>query len=177
MSDGQWRAASKPVRSSAHPPLYELGGYKNAGEFFQKELGVNDRVGRTYVRVAEHATPAQEDELGVFRLDAALGWIEATKGPLSPHTPVDFARVKVAGKPLAACTVAFIKEQTARARGKKGARAPKAYRDALSKVFAKHAAFRALRIREAHGKTSFHGVPNASLRAFAEVLLEARLPK
>jgi len=89
---------------------------------------------------------------------------------------VDFSRVTIAGKPLEACTVAFIKAQTARARGKKAPRETTAYRDALSKAFGKHAAFRTLRIGEANGKVSFHGVPNASLRTFAEVVLEAKLP-
>ncbi len=34
-----------------------------------------------------------------------------------------------------------------------------------------------MRLRTSNGKISFHGVPNASLRTFAEVVLEARLPK
>ena len=63
------------------------------------------------------------------------------------------------------------------ARGKKAPRETTRYRDALSKAFAKHAAFRALRIRESSGKVSFQGIPNASLRTFADVVLEAALPK
>ncbi len=174
-SDEEWETAGAILEH--HPPLYELGGYKNAGEFFQEELGVNERVGRACVRVAEHATPADEEKYGIFLLDAALGLFEATHGPLSRRVPVDFSRVRPGGKKLEACTVAFVKAQTARARGKKAPRATTRYRDALSKAFAKHAAFRALRIRESSGKMSFQGIPNASLRTFAEVVLEAELPK
>lgn len=172
--DAEWEAVGQIIEH--HPPLYELGGYKNSKEFFRKELGVDDRVGRAYVRVAEHATPADEQKFTVFRLDAALGWLEATHGPLSRKVPVDFSRVKIGNKPLEECTVAFIKSQTARARGKKAPLESTKYRDALSKAFAKHAAFGTLRIREANGKVSFHNVPNASLRTFAEVVLEAKLP-
>ena len=172
--DKEWEAAGAIIEH--HPPLYEVGGYKDSAEFFEKELGVNDRVGRAYVRVAEHATPADEQKYGVFLLDAALGFLEATHGPLSKRVPVDFSRVRPGGKKLEACTVAFVKAQTARARGKKAPRETTRYRDALSKAFAKHAIFRALHIGEAHGKLSFHGIPNASLRTFAEVVLEADLP-
>ncbi len=172
--DAEWEAVGEIIEH--HPPLYELGGYENSKEFFRKELGVDDRVGRAYVRVAEHATPADEQRYTVFRLDAALGWLEATRGPLSHKVPVDFARLKIGAKALDDCTVAFIKAQTARARGKKAPAPSTKFRDALSKAFAKHTAFRTLRVREANGKVSFHNVPNASLRTFAEVVLEAKLP-
>ena len=172
--DKEWEEAGAIIEH--HPPLYELGGYKNAAEFFRKELGVNERVGRAYVRVAEHATPADEQKYGVFLLDAALGFLEATHGPLSRRVPVDFSRVRPGGKKLDACTVTFVKAQTARARGKKAPRETTRFRDALSKVFANHPVFRTLRIGEAHGKISFHGVPNASVRTFADVVLEADLP-
>lgn len=173
--DAEWEAVGQIVEH--HPPLYELGGYNSSVEFFRTELGVDDRVGRAYVRVAEHATPQDELEYTVWRLDAAIGWLEAVRSPLSPGVPIDFSRVRIGGKPLAECSVALIKEATARARGGKNAGGEKAvYRDALSKAFSKHAAFGTVRIREAHGKTSFYGVPNASLRTFAELVLEAALP-
>jgi hypothetical protein len=172
--DAEWEAVGAIIEH--HPPLYEFGGYKNSIEFFKKELGVDDRVGRAYVRVAEHATPAQEIEFTVWRLDAAIGYLEAKHTALSPHAPIDFARVKIDGKALADCSVAFIKSATTRARKGAGKAETTAYRDALSKVFAKHAAFRSLSIRESHGRTSFHSVPNASLRTFAELVLEAKLP-
>lgn len=173
--DKEWEAAGAILEH--HPPLYEFGGYKDSAEFFNKELGVDDRVGRAYVRVAEHATPQQEIAFTVWKLDAAIGYLEATHAPLAPHTPVAFERVKIEGTPLSECTVAFVKGATQRALHKKQKKQTSLYRDALSKAFSEHAAFRTLRIAESNGRVSFHGVPNASLRTFAEVVLEARLPK
>jgi len=164
----EWRAVGRIL--DHHPPLYEIGGYKSADEFARKELGgIDAATARAQVRVAEHATADDLESYGMWRLAAAIGWFEATHGPLPKHAPLDFDRLNVEGKALSACSVAFIKGARRRAlSGKKSE--PTRFRDALEKAFAKHKVLAGVVVHEASGRTSFHGVPNAALRVFAEAV-------
>ena len=173
--DVEWEAVGDILEHS--PPLYEFGGYKNAAEFLKKELGVEDRVRRAYVRVARHATPQDEIDFGIWKLDAIIGWLEATHSPLARGVAIAFEKVKIDGKRAVDLGIPVIKAATRRAlSGKNKARAKRAYRDALERTFGKHEELAHVVVSEANGKTSFHGVPNAALRTFAEVVLEAKLP-
>ncbi len=169
----EWRAVGRIL--DHHPPLYEFGGYKNAEEFTRKELGgIDVATARAQVRVAEHATAEDLERYGVWRLAAAIGWFEATHGPLPKGAPVHFERLKVEGKALASCSVAHIKGARRRALSKKKPE-PTRVRDALEKAFAKHPALAHVAVHEAAGRTSFHGVPNASLGVFAKALLATKI--
>lgn len=169
----EWRAAGRILEH--HPPLYELGGYKDAAAFTKAELGVDVTTARAMIRVARHATDRDLQRYGVWRLDAAIGYLE-TEGPLPKNAPVHFDRVTIAGKALEDCTVGFIKAARRRALSGKTKRAGHAFRDAFERAFAKHAAFAHVHVAESSGATSFHAVPNASIRKFAEVILATKLP-
>jgi len=172
----QWRAAGRIIEH--HPPLYEQGGYRDAGEFFEKELGVDKTTGFSLVRVAHHATAEDVAKYGIWKLDAAVGWFYATHGPLPLHTPIDFDRVRVDGKPLGKLTVAAIKSARKRALEPNGKRRPKhAFEDALSASLGKHDALGHVHVHEASGFLNFHRVATGAVKAFAEALLRAKLPE
>jgi hypothetical protein len=173
--DREWKTIGKITEHA--PPLYTFGGYETDAEFYEKELEIPARVARAYVRVAEHATPADELRFTVWKLDAALGYLEATHAKLPPNTPVDFARLRVHGKKLEDCTVAVLKAATKRARSGKGAKVETAVADSIQASLAKHPGLRDVRVHEASGKVSFYDVPNASLEVFADAVHAAKLGK
>ncbi len=174
--DVEWETVGRIVDHA--PPLYAFGGYKDAAEFLSKELGVKERVGRAYVRVAERATPQDEIDFGIWKLEAIIGWLEAVHAAVPKGVPVNFHKLKIDGAAAKDCSIPFIKAATRRAlTGKNAKNAKTAYRDALERTFSKHKEFASLAIREASGACSFHHVPNAALRTFAELVLEAPLPR
>jgi hypothetical protein len=57
-----WETADAIV--SHEPPLYVLGGYKSDVEFYAERLKTDPRTARRYIRVARHASPADETKYG-----------------------------------------------------------------------------------------------------------------
>ncbi len=53
--DRRWEAAAKIVEHE--PPLYVLGGYKNADAFFREVMQEEPRNARRFMRVAKYASP------------------------------------------------------------------------------------------------------------------------
>jgi hypothetical protein len=174
--DVEWETVGRILDHK--PPLYAFGGYRNAPEFLKKELDVEERVARAYVRVAQHATPQDEIDFGIWKLDAIIGYLEAAHAPLVKSVPIAFDEVKVEGKAATACSIPVILAAKRRAlAGGKKKNAPKTeYRDALEKTFSKHDELAHVTVHEAHGEVTFQRVPNAALRTFAELVLEAPLP-
>ena len=171
----QWRAAGRIVEH--HPPLYDYGKYRDAGAFFEQELGVDKTTGFSLVRVAHHARAEDVEAHGIWKLDAAIGWFYATHGPVPLQTPIAFDRIVIDGKPLAKLTVAAIKSARKRALAPKGKRRPKhAYGDAIGAALAKHDALGHVHVHEADGFLNFHRVATGAVRLFAEALLRAKLP-
>ena len=80
--------------------LYLLGGFKDARDFFARELGENERNAYRFIRVARFASPTDEAKYGVTKLDAALSFIEAKIGaPLAhPPLPIAFDKLRFPGK-------------------------------------------------------------------------------
>ena len=80
--------------------LYLLGGFKDAADFFERELGEKQRNAYRYIRVAKFASPRDESRYGVTKLDAALSFIEAKVGaPLAhPPLPIAFDKLRVPHK-------------------------------------------------------------------------------
>ncbi|HEY1960162.1 MAG TPA: hypothetical protein VGH28_31350 [Polyangiaceae bacterium] len=173
--DVEWETVGAILDHS--PPLYAFGGHRNAAEFLKKELGVEERVGRAYVRVARHATPEDEIAFGIWKLDAIIGFLEATHSPLAGGVAIAFAKVKIGGKRAVDLSIPAIKAATKSALAGKKSQPKTAFRDALARTFAKHGELAHVAVHEANGKTSFHGVPNAALRTFAEIVLETKLPR
>lgn len=80
-----------------HPPLYLAGGCATFRDFLGKHLpDVDERTAKRYMRVAQFASPTEEELHTVSKIDAALSLLEAKAGaPLRGRIPVDFAKLKI----------------------------------------------------------------------------------
>ncbi len=175
--DRRWEAAAKIIEHN--PPLYVVGGYKDQDAFFREVMHEEPRMARRHVRVAKFASPREEVEYGVTKLDAALGLIEAKLGhPLAhPPLPVAFERLRVPSDSkkttslsLADATVAQITAATSALRRTSG-KAPAAHaRVALEDALGKIASLADVVVREHAGIVSFTHVPLAALSHFARAL-------
>ncbi len=152
--------------------LYLLGGFKDARDFFARELGENERNAYRFIRVARFASPTDEAKYGVTKLDAALSFIEAKIGaPLvHPPLPIAFDKLRFPGKTgrkltLETARVADIEAATRALSPKKTTTTSSAER-ALIETFGKHVAFGAVHFRVRNGIVNILGVPLASLRVF-----------
>jgi hypothetical protein len=182
--DALWETAAAIV---AHePPLYVVGGFANAAEFFREVLHEDARNARRLIRVARFATPAEEQRYGTTVLDAALAYLEAmTGGVLDGALPVAFDRLKipvvrngravrlglaeVSVREVVAATRALRRGRSRPARGS-------AARAALASALGTTRALAGVQVSEARGMASFQRVPLAALDAFARALLRAKVP-
>ena len=178
--DALWEAVGAIVEHE--PPLYELGGYTNAADYFQRALGENARNASRYIRVAKLASPSEEERYGITRLDAGLAFIEAKLGaaPLHPPLPVAFDKLRI---PLADGSSVWFKDAriediaaaTRRLTGKPIAATSSAER-ALVETFAKHPSFKGVRVRVRNGLATLTGVPVAALDVFGTLLHVTKWP-
>lgn len=181
--DDVWEAAAAIVEHE--PPLYVLGGYATAREFFREVLHEDERLARRMMRVARFATPAEEQRYGTSKLDAALAYLEAkTGGALVGSLPVAFERLKLPitrdGKrsnvPLEEVTVAEIQAATrGLAASKKRERSSPA-RHALVSAVTAIESLAEVRVSEANGYATFAHVPLAALGVFRTALGRVKLP-
>ncbi len=88
------------------PPLYLAGGVARLSDFVATYLpGETVRSVERNVRIAEYASPVEEERYGTSKIDAALDFLEAKNGrPIHGRLPVDFAKLRV---PAQDGTVAF----------------------------------------------------------------------
>lgn len=183
--DDLWEAVAKAVEHD--PPLYVLGGYGSAREFFEEVLQEKPRTAYRLMRVAKYASPREEAKYGTTVLDAALGYIEATTGgELSGPLPVAFERLRIpvvrGGEtvklPLEEATAEEISKAARIVAAKKGkARASSdPVEAALRKALAGNASTKAARATVRGGTVTFSGLPVASLVAFAKLLASVKLP-
>ena len=78
------------------PPLYLAGGYATFRAFLAAYLEESERTARRMIRVARHASPAEEARYGISKIDAALDLLEAkTHGAPEGRIPVDFTRLRI----------------------------------------------------------------------------------
>jgi hypothetical protein len=181
--DRLWEAVAEVVEHD--PPLYLAGGYRTATEFYAKHLHVDLRTGTRNVRVAKHATPADEAKYGPAKLDAALSYVEATHGPLKGALPVAFDRLKIAtgrGKSaklvrLAEISQAKILAATRAVLGQKSATPKDAVRASIERTLSPHPAFADVHVSQRAGFASFAHVPIASLATFGRALTQVKLPE
>jgi len=181
--DELWEAVGEAVHHD--PPLYVLGGYESATDFFARALHTDLRSAQRNIAVAEHATPAQEEQYGESNIAAALAFIEAKFGKLGKTLPVAFERLKIPvrdGSHVRAvafpkATVAEIQTAT-RELQRKNAGEPITDRTeaAIAKVMSKHAAFKNTRFSVRAGLVHVRAIPLASLDLFARVLSQVKLP-
>ena len=181
--DRRWEAAGAIVDHD--PPLYVVGGHRNAAEFFRAVMKEEPRSASRYVRVAKFASPRDEERYGVAKLDAALGFVEAKLGkPLAhPPLPVALDRIRVpvenaetATKSLDDASVAEITAATGKLTSASRKKPKTAARSAIEKSLARVSSLKGVRVSERNGNLSFEGVPVAALDGFARALLTAKLP-
>ena len=176
--DERWEAADAIL--SHNPPLYVVGGYKDAREFFREVMREEARTAFRWVRVARYASPREEETFGPTLLDAAISYIEAKYGPVDGSLPVAFDRLKLpvrrAGAerkvPLSECTVLDVVAATRKLRKPKPNgrnRAADAFVESLGKV----ASLAGVQVRERAGLVTFANVPVAALDRFLAALRAA----
>ncbi|HSQ67628.1 MAG TPA: hypothetical protein VLM85_30670 [Polyangiaceae bacterium] len=161
------------------PPLYVVGDYGSAREFLDEVLHETERTALRNIRVARHASAAQEERYGVSTLDAALGYLEAKNGaPLGGKAPIDFERLKIPvqtnGQPhlraLADVTVKDIEAATAKlTSGNKRKPKSETYR-ALSAALAAQKPLAGVELSEHAGIFSFRNVPAGALAHFGNAV-------
>lgn len=182
--DALWEAASAIVEHE--PPLYVVGGYRDAADFFRKKLGETKRNAYRYMRVAKFASPHDEEKYGTTKLDAALSYIEAKLGaPLvHPPLPVAFDRLRIpvsrdgaAAKsvPLADARVEDIVAAT-RALAKHASKPTSSAERVLAEALKRTPSLARARARVRGGVVSFTGVPLDALVAFADAVRSAKVP-
>lgn len=177
--DERWEAADAIL--SHDPPLYVVGGYKDAREFFREVMHEEARTGFRWVRVARYASPREEERFGPTLLDAAISYMEAKYGPVDESLPVAFDRLKLpitrAGAvrkvSLAECTVKEVIAATRKLRNPKPNGRNRAA-DAFVQSLAKVASLAGVQVRERAGLVTFANVPVAALDRFLAALRSAK---
>jgi hypothetical protein len=176
----RWGAAADVVNHS--PPLYTLGGYATANDFYEKVMEENPRNAQRYVRVVGF-TKSGDDEAfgGVAKLDALLGFIEAKIGHPLVHPPLpvalDHLRIPVNGATKRAkdATVAEVRAATAKLT-KSWHKKPKT--PAQTAVMAAMGKIDSLKDVQAHehaGLMTFTNVPIAAMSRFVRALSSTKL--
>lgn len=90
--DAYWEAVGEILQGE----LYIAGGYATADAFVRAVIKVPLRSVLRNVRVARHASPAEEATFGTALLDAALAYIEAkTGGPVDGPLPIAFEKLRI----------------------------------------------------------------------------------
>lgn len=180
--DELWEGAARIVEHD--PPLYVIGGYASAREFFEQELREPERTARRMMRVARFATPREEARYGASVLDAALAYLEAKAGhALEGTLPVAFERLKIPVKdgkatklvPLDRATVKDIAAATRAlaSRSRKG-RAASATQQAIAASLGEHEILAHVVVHERDGFASFANVPVAAFGAFSQAVARVK---
>ena len=181
--DELWETVGEIVNHE--PPLYVVGGYKNAAAFLSDRLKVDARTAQRNMRVAKFASPAEEAEYGITNLDLALAYLEAKTGAIQGRVPVDFDKLKIpvvteSGTKMVAfreATGAEIQAAT-RALLTKNGKAPRSQvQAAIEKKFGAVSTLKPIAVHEANGFVSFRRVPVAALGLFARSLQAVAIPR
>ncbi len=177
----RWGAAAEIVNHS--PPLFTLGGYATANDFYREVMQESARNAQRYVRVVGLTRPGDDETYGgVSKLDALLGFIEAKIGHPLVHPPLpvalDHLRVPAgdATKSAKDASVAEVRAATAKLtkswRKKPKTPAQAAVQAALAKV----ESLKDVQAHEHAGLMTFTGVPIGAMSLFVRALAAAKLP-
>ncbi len=178
--DRRWEAAAAIVFHD--PPLYVVGGHRDADEFYTKVMHEDPRNGRRYVRVAKYASPREESRYGVAKIDAALSFIEAKLGAKLEHPPLPIALAKLriptpdGNRSIETATFDQIKAATRKLAGETRRRRTSPTQQALKKKLESVGSLKGTEVTERSGYVSFLRVPVAALDRFARAVLATKLP-
>lgn len=176
--DARWEACARIVDHD--PPLYLLGGFGTARDFFREVMHEEERTAYRWMNVAKFASPADEKAYGPTKLDAAVRYLTEKLGAFDGALPVSFDRLRIptpggktATKPLARATVAEVNAATAALRSKSGKRKAHPAEGALRKALAKTEALKEVEPQVSpQGYASFRNVPLGSLAFFGRTVGE-----
>ncbi|MBI2389102.1 MAG: hypothetical protein HYV09_05755 [Deltaproteobacteria bacterium] len=178
--DERWEAAAAIV--DHEPPLYVVGGHKNAAEFFKSVLREPPRTAFRNMRVAKYFSPRDEAAHGVAKLDALLSFLEAKqKKPLGKSLPAALTKIRVPiaqygrddAVPLADATVAQLRAATKKLLKQSGrTRAVKKgkLQESLEAAFAGVELLAGIDVREDDGFVSLRRIPVGAFKAFTKAL-------
>ena len=180
--DARWEACARIVEHN--PPLYPLGGYATARDFFREVMHEEERTAYRWMTVAKFASPEDEKTYGPTKLDAVLRYLAEKVGPVEGKLPValDKLRIPARGKngsahskPLGEATVAEVNAATTALRKKSGKRTTHPAESALRTALRKTKALAAVQPQvNPHGYASFRLVPLGSLGFFGRTVAEVK---
>ncbi len=181
--DAYWEAVGEILDGE----LYVTGGYGTADAFVRAVVKVPMRTATRNVRVARHASPAEEAKLGTALLDAALAFIEAKAGgPVDGPLPVAFDKLRIpvqakAGAKSVLLAEATVEQVRAATRallgaGKKGASKRSAAEQAIAKALQGTKALRAVSVSVRNGNVRIGAFPLSALGEVARALSRVKLP-
>ncbi|MGH7283095.1 MAG: hypothetical protein ACRELY_16340 [Polyangiaceae bacterium] len=181
--DELWETVGEIVNHE--PPLYVVGGYKNAAAFLSDRLKVDARTAQRNMRVAKFASPTEEAEFGITNLDLALAYLEAKTGPIKGRVPVDFDKLKIPVVTESGTKMVAFREATGgqiqaatRALLAKSGKAPRSLvQAAIEKKFSGVSTLKTIAVHETNGYVSFQRVPVAALSHFARAVSGVELSK
>jgi hypothetical protein len=173
--DARWEAAGIIVEQE----LFRVGGFASADDFYRRFMHEEPRVAQRFVRVARYASPDEEVSYGIYKLDAAIGFIEAKLGhPLAhPPLPVAFDKLRIPvgakKKSLEHATITEINAATSKltARGRK--RTKSTAHAAFEKAIARVTSLEGVHVHERDGFVSFQRIPVAAIHHFLGALTHA----
>lgn len=182
--DAYWEAVDDILRAE----LYIAGGYATADAFVRAVVKVPLRSALRNVRIARHASPAEEAAFGTALLDAAIGFIEAKAGgPIDGPLPVAFDKLRIPvedGKgtktlPLAEATVEQVRAATRAllGDGKKATSKRSPTEQAIVTTLHATKALRGLTVSVRDGKVRLGPFALESLADVARALSAVKLPK
>ena len=172
---------------SHDPPLYLAGGYATTKAFLADFVEENERTAQRMIRVAKYASPDEEEEYGVSKLDAAIAFVEAKAGaPAKGRVPVDFAKLRIPvvregahqRVPLDLATVEELRSATravTRAGGGAGKAPPSPVVQAITRALASPR-FRGVKVSLAHGQLHLSGIAVDQFSDVVRALAKVKLP-
>lgn len=179
--DSLWESVGDVIDHD--PPLYVLGGYASAAEYLEQHLHQQPRTAFRWIRVARYATPSDETRYGTSVLDAVLGYLEASSGPLKRALPIDFSRLKIPAErdgktvklPVEALTLTEINAATKALAPTPGRSRASAAHKVLRSALATSKKLSAVQVQEQDGTASFRHVPMSAIREFGKALSKIKL--
>lgn len=182
--DAYWEAVDDILRSE----LYVAGGYATADAFVRAVVKIPLRSALRNVRIARHASPAEEAAFGTALLDAAIGFIEAKAGgPIDGPLPVAFDKLRIPIEdsqstktlPLAEATVEQVRSATRAllGDGKKATSRRSPTEQAIVTTLHASKALRGLTVSVRDGKVRLGPFALESLADVARALSSVKLPK
>jgi hypothetical protein len=181
--DAYWEAVGDILGSE----LYVAGGHATAAAFVRAVVKVPLRSALRNVRVARHASPAEEARYGTAVLDAALAYIEAKAGgPIEGKLPVAFDKLRVpvargegtGSILLAEATVDQVRAATRAllGGGKRASASTSPVEQAIGRAFRGTKALHGITVRVRGGRVQLGAFPATALGELGRALAGVKLP-